>query len=93
MLADEMQNATKSQMIMLLTRIGENSKFVINGDPCQLDINYRDSGLMPAHDALDRVDGVSFVKFGVEDVVRDDIVGDIIRAYDEYNRTDTLLAA
>lgn len=86
LLGDEMQNATKSQMKMLLTRMGKGSKFVINGDPKQADIPR--SGLMDGVKRTGRVAGVSVVTFSREDVVRDDIVQDILEAYDEDESED-----
>lgn len=86
LLADEMQNATKSQMKMLLTRIGKNSKFIINGDPKQADIPR--SGLMDGVKRVGRVSGVSIVTFDRSDVVRDDIVQDILSAYDDDDDDD-----
>lgn len=81
LLADEMQNATKEQMKMLLTRMGKDSKFIINGDPRQSDISA--SGLMDAVQRVAGVEGVSQVIFTKQDVVRDDIVQEILSAYDE----------
>lgn len=83
MLADEMQNATKSQMKMLLTRIGKDAKFIVNGDPRQCDIPVGNSGLEDAVGRLRAVPGVEAVTFTHDDVVRDDIVADVLRAYDD----------
>lgn len=86
MLADEMQNATKGQMKMLLTRIGKDSVFVINGDPKQCDLARPElSGLEDSVARLERknVRDVTVVRFGREDIVRDDIVQDIIEAYED----------
>jgi phosphate starvation-inducible protein PhoH and related proteins len=80
LLADEMQNATKEQMKMLLTRMGKESKFVINGDPKQADIS--GSGLMDAAQRTATIEGVSQVVFSRQDVVRDGIVQDILEVYD-----------
>jgi len=80
LLADEMQNATKAQMKMLLTRIGENSKFIISGDPDQSDIG-ASSGLT---DAIERTRGhkdISAVGFDVEDIVRSGLCMDIVKMY------------
>lgn len=85
-LADEMQNATKGQMKMLLTRIGKGSTFVINGDPKQIDLARPDlSGLEDSVERLTRkkVKGVTVVRFGRQDIVRDDIVQDVIEAYED----------
>lgn len=83
MLADEMQNATKSQMKMLLTRIGKDAKFIINGDPKQVDIAPYTSGLEDAVSRLRDRDQIKVIRFTREDVVRDDIVAEILEAYDE----------
>lgn len=82
LLADEMQNATKIQMKMLLTRIGKGSTMVINGDPRQLDIPVCDSGLMDAVGRLSKIEGVETCHFTRQDIVRDDIVQDIVEAYE-----------
>jgi phosphate starvation-inducible protein PhoH and related proteins len=82
MLADEMQNATKSQMKMLLTRMGKGSKFILNGDPAQVDISPSSSGLQDAVDRLDDRDEIKVVRFTRADVVRDDIVSVVLQAYD-----------
>ncbi len=86
MLADEMQNATRGQMKMLLTRIGKDSVFVINGDPKQIDLAH--SGLSGLEDSIERlieknVSGVTVVRFDRQDIVRDDIVQEIISAYED----------
>ena len=83
MIADEMQNATKSQMKMLLTRIGKDAKFIVNGDPRQCDLpNVDTSGLMDAVQRLRNVDEIEAVEFCHDDVVRDDIVKYVLQAYD-----------
>lgn len=85
MLADEMQNATKGQMKMLLTRIGKDSRFVINGDPRQIDLpRDSDSGLEYSIDRLVRgaVRDVSVIRFERSEIVRDDIVQDVIEAFE-----------
>lgn len=83
MLADEMQNATKSQMKMLLTRMGNGSKFIVNGDPRQADIPMANSGLEDAVRRLSDKDDIEAVQFSHQDVVRDDIVATILEAYDD----------
>ena len=82
---DEAQNTTPEQMKMFLTRLGFNSKMVVTGDITQIDLekNQR-SGLVVIGDILDRVEGISFVRFGGEDVVRHKLVQRIVEAYDEY---------
>ncbi len=80
---DEAQNATINQLKMFLTRMGENSKFIVTGDVTQIDIpNKNKSGLIHAHNKLKDIKGIAFVKFGVEDVVRHPIVRKIIECYD-----------
>lgn len=86
MLADEMQNATKGQMKMLLTRIGKDSTFVLNGDPRQCDLaRSSDSGLEYSIDKLVKhgVRDVSVIRFDRSDIVRDDIVQDIVEAFED----------
>ncbi|MBA8881753.1 PhoH family protein [Phyllobacterium myrsinacearum] len=82
LIADEMQNATIPQFKMLLTRIGESSKFIINGDPRQSDLPAGKSGLL---DAVRRSKGfaeVSLVEFGHDDIVRSGLCQKFARAYD-----------
>lgn len=87
LIADEMQNATKGQTKMLLTRIGPNSKFIINGDPSQCDLpNKTNSGLYDAVKRLRGVKGISFVHFTRDDIVRHGIVQAIV---DRYSEPDT----
>jgi phosphate starvation-inducible PhoH-like protein len=79
---DEAQNTTVVQMKMALTRLGEGSRMVVNGDPGQIDLpgGIR-SGLMDAIETLRGVEGVSIVEFNDGDVVRHPLVGRIVRAY------------
>ena len=80
---DEAQNATPIQMKMFLTRLGENSRMVITGDPSQTDFpNGERSGLSDAVDTVRDVDGLSFITFTDADVVRNPLVTKIVRAYD-----------
>lgn len=80
---DEAQNTTSMQMKMCLTRLGFNSKYIITGDPTQVDLpNNVRSGLAEAVSLLDGVEGISVVRFGVEDVVRHPLVARIVHAYD-----------
>jgi phosphate starvation-inducible PhoH-like protein len=74
---DEMQNASRSQIKMALTRIGENTKVIFTGDPHQSDLG-DESGLMPMATALKGVEGLSIVHFESRDVVRSKIVRDIL---------------
>ena len=80
---DEAQNATPMQMKMFLTRLGENSRMVITGDPSQTDLpDGGRSGLADALDILRDMRGVEIIRFGADDVVRHDMVGRIVAAYD-----------
>ncbi|MEQ8667192.1 MAG: PhoH family protein [Rhodospirillales bacterium] len=80
---DEAQNTTAVQMKMFLTRLGENARMVITGDLSQVDLprGIR-SGLRDAMETLAGVEGIAFVKFGAEDVVRHHLVTRIVKAYD-----------
>ena len=82
MILDEAQNATKMQMKMFLTRLGVTSKAIITGDITQIDLPPSDkSGLIDAINVLKNVDGISFVEFSAQDVVRHNLVKKIISAY------------
>jgi phosphate starvation-inducible PhoH-like protein len=82
---DEAQNTTPEQMKMFLTRLGFGSKMVITGDITQVDLpRDQQSGLIVVADILKDVDGVEFVRFGGEDVVRHRLVQRIVEAYDEH---------
>ena len=84
---DEAQNSTKEQMKMFLTRIGFGSKVVITGDITQIDLPRREqSGLLEAIKVLQNIEGISFVWFKDEDVVRHPIVARIIKAYEEFEK-------
>jgi len=81
---DEAQNATDEQMKMFLTRIGFGSKAVITGDITQIDLpSHKQSGLVHANDILRNIEGIAFCTFSDIDVVRHDLVQEIILAYDE----------
>lgn len=81
---DEAQNTTPSQMKMVLTRFGQNSRMVVCGDPNQTDLpgGPAASGLADAMRRLDGVEGIAFTRFGIKDVVRHPIVGRIVDAYE-----------
>lgn len=80
---DEAQNTTSMQMKMFLTRLGENSRMIITGDPSQIDLPRGvKSGLVEALQLLDGVEGITIVRFKDTDVVRHPLVGRIVRAYD-----------
>jgi phosphate starvation-inducible PhoH-like protein len=84
---DEAQNTTSEQMKMLLTRLGFDSKAVITGDVTQIDLpSEKRSGLVEAIDILRGVDGIGFMEFSEQDVVRHPLVQSIIRAYDARSR-------
>ncbi len=84
---DEAQNTTPEQMKMFLTRLGFGSRAVITGDITQIDLpSGSTSGLIQTTAVLDRVAGVSFIRFSSLDVVRHPIVQAIVEAYDRYNR-------
>ena len=79
---DEAQNATDTQIKMFLTRIGENSKIVINGDPSQIDLpNKKLSGLDRSKKLLGHLSEISVVDFDHSDVVRHPLVSKIVKAY------------
>ena len=79
---DEAQNATETQIKMFLTRIGENSKLVVNGDPSQIDlINKSQSGLMNSKKILKHLKEIKIIEFDHTDVVRHPLVSKIISAY------------
>ena len=79
---DEAQNATDTQIKMFLTRIGENSKIVVNGDPTQIDLpNKNASGLVRSKELLGSLNEISVVDFDHLDVVRHPLVSKIVKAY------------
>ena len=83
---DEAQNATDTQIKMFLTRIGENSKIVINGDPSQIDLpNKSLSGLKRSKEILEHLNEISIVDFDHTDVVRHPLVSKIVKAYSDQN--------
>jgi phosphate starvation-inducible protein PhoH and related proteins len=85
---DEAQNATSIQMKMFLTRLGENSRMVVTGDPSQVDLpSGQTSGLAEAVRLLANVDGISCVVFTHEDVIRHELVAKIVAAYDNAARS------
>lgn len=85
---DEAQNTTSEQMKMFLTRLGYSSKAVITGDVTQIDLpNGTRSGLVEAREILQGIEGIEFVNFSDQDVVRHPLVQDIIKAYEK--KTDT----
>src|ERR1700757_3214071 len=80
---DEAQNTTTMQMKMFLTRLGENSRMIVTGDPSQVDLPHgQASGLTEATKLLDGVEGVAQVRFTAEDVIRHELVARIVAAYE-----------
>ena len=83
---DEAQNATDTQIKMFLTRIGENSKIVVNGDPSQIDLpNKNISGLDRSKKILSHLNEISVIDFEHSDVVRHPLVSKIVKAYSNHN--------
>ncbi len=86
---DEAQNATETQIKMFLTRIGENSKLVVNGDPSQVDlINKAYSGLIKSRNILKNIKEIKIIEFDHNDVVRHPLVSKIISAYQNKSTDD-----
>jgi phosphate starvation-inducible PhoH-like protein len=85
---DEAQNTTQMQMKMFLTRLGENSRMIVTGDPSQIDLPaHTKSGLVEALKVLDGVPNIVKVRFEDKDVVRHPLVAEIVRAYDRAGNT------
>jgi phosphate starvation-inducible PhoH-like protein len=85
---DEAQNTTSEQMKMYLTRLGFNSKTVINGDITQIDLPYgKTSGLVEAANILKNIKEVRFVYFSEKDVVRHKLVQEIVKAYEKFGKS------
>jgi phosphate starvation-inducible PhoH-like protein len=84
---DEAQNTTIMQMKMFLTRLGFNSKMIVNGDISQIDLPRKvKSGLIDATEKLSKIPQIDFVHFSAKDVVRHPVVAQIINAYEEEAR-------
>jgi phosphate starvation-inducible protein PhoH and related proteins len=84
---DEAQNTTPEQMKMFLTRLGFGSRMVVTGDVTQVDLpREQQSGLIAVGEVLDEIDGIQFVRFGGQDVVRHKLVQRIVEAYDEHSQ-------
>jgi phosphate starvation-inducible protein PhoH and related proteins len=83
---DEAQNTTSEQMKMFLTRLGFNSKAVVTGDITQIDLPAgKKSGLVEALEVCGKIEGIGIAQFSEKDVVRHNLVQQIIRAYEEYD--------
>ncbi len=81
---DEAQNTTSMQMKMFLTRLGENSRMIVTGDPSQVDLPAgQTSGLTEATRLLENVEGIGHVVYTAEDVIRHELVARIVDAYDK----------
>jgi phosphate starvation-inducible PhoH-like protein len=90
---DEAQNSTIMQMKMFLTRLGANAKAVITGDITQIDLlDPNSSGLVAVKDILEGIDGIEFITFGEEDVVRHRLVKRIIRAFSTMSQKNRKVA-
>ncbi len=84
---DEAQNTTQTQMKMFLTRMGENGRMVITGDPSQVDLPRGvTSGLIESVEVLKNIPQVEFVRFSDQDVVRHPMVTRVVQAYDAFER-------
>ena len=84
---DEAQNTTAMQMKMFLTRLGENSRMIITGDPSQVDLpSGQISGLAEATRLLKNVEGIGIVSYTAADVIRHELVARIVEAYDKDTR-------
>ena len=85
---DEAQNATDTQIKMFLTRIGENSKIVVNGDPTQIDLpNKKMSGLERSKKILSHLSEIAVIDFDHSDVVRHPLVSKIVKAYNNNDQS------
>lgn len=83
---DEAQNTTRTQIKMFLTRIGENSKLVVNGDPSQIDLpNKNQSGLIEAQNVLKGIKEIAVIKFDHQDVIKHPLVTKIVKAYQKHS--------
>ena len=81
---DEAQNTTAMQMKMFLTRLGENSRMIVTGDPSQVDLpSGQTSGLAEATRLLSNVEGIGHIVYTAEDVIRHELVARIVEAYDK----------
>ena len=85
---DEAQNATKSQLKMFLTRMGNWSKFIITGDPTQVDLhNKQHSGLIPTVNLLKNIKGLSVITLNDKDIIRNPLVTKIVNAFDKEEKS------
>ena len=84
---DEAQNATDTQIKMFLTRIGENSKIVINGDPSQIDLPNKNLSGLDRSKILSHLNEIAVVDFDHSDVVRHPLVSKIVKAYNNNDQS------
>ena len=90
-IVDEAQNASRLQMKMVLTRLGEGARMAVTGDPSQVDLlNPHDSGLSHAVALLEKVKGVGVARFQASDVVRHPLVERIVTAYENEARRNAV---
>lgn len=87
-IADEMQNATRTQFKMLLTRGGKGTKFIVNGDPKQTDLPAGQSGLADAVQRLANKPGIRAVRFTADDIVRSGLTQIVVQAYEDSKGED-----
>ena len=86
MILDEAQNTTNEQMKMFLTRLGNGSKMVVNGDITQIDLpDGKKSGLIEATRILTDINGIEIIRFSQRDIVRNRLVTEIVKAYEKRN--------
>ncbi|GAG85824.1 unnamed protein product [marine sediment metagenome] len=86
---DEAQNTSREQMKMFLTRLGLDSKAVITGDITQIDLSEdRVSGLVEIQSVLKGIKGIDFIYFADNDVVRHQLVQEIVKAYEEFEKNE-----
>lgn len=84
---DEAQNTTREQLKMFLTRMGRSAKFLITGDLTQVDLpSFQTSGLIYAIDHLDKIKGISIIKFDSKDILRHPLVTQIVKAYESTDK-------
>jgi len=87
LIADECQNMSLSQHLMILTRLGEGSQMVLTGDVTQIDLpSAEDSGLDACANILDGMEGISVIRLGGADVVRHKLVGEIVKAFEKHTK-------
>ncbi len=85
---DEAQNTSLGQLKMFLTRMGNNSKFIVTGDMTQIDLpSKEDSGLAKGLDMLKGIRGIGVIEFGTEDIVRHPLVSKIVRAFEKHEES------